>query len=524
MAHLESQTFSNMKSRFRSACKIAGLVVEPGKNTGPLLDVWERLLGMIPSGIDRRYLRRFAHFAGRQGWRPEDITTEHMFRYFEWLKHHAINGSEWESYVRAAKRWNKLAKTIRGWPGRTVTIIRKRTPYMVTMDALHPALRAAILAYLDVLAGGGPVNEGDAPVFLKGVTRKSLSPVTINLRRTQIMQYVSALLDQGYPLDTLVSVDAVTTTKAIADAMDFFYHRAGGVMATQIRFIAMAVKGLLYHNISGSLRSRTRRDKDRQQVQSNRIIDPRIDLLDSIIDAAKPEDRGLVRKNKTCLAQFDDQRNLGALLHLPQRLLKDAARTGGKDGARLAESALAIELLTMCPIRIGNVVGLDLTRHFIKPGPSKNGTVRIVIPKGEVKNKREIEFEFPVHLARMHDRHITKFRPLLPGSGSNWLFPSVDGGERPYKSLAGQISRVVLRYTGLTITPHQFRHFAGMMFLDEHPTGHGTVRDVLGHASIDTTTQYYTGIDQVKAGRIYDKAILALRERTKFAAKKEKKS
>jgi integrase len=149
---------------------------------------------------------------------------------------------------------------------------------------------------------------------------------------------------------------------------------------------------------------------------------------------------------------------------------------------------------------------------------------RRLMAQVEVKNKREIEFEFPVHLARMHDRHITKFRPLLPGSGSNWLFPSVDGGERPYKSLAGQISRVVLRYTGLTITPHQFRHFAGMMFLDEHPTGHGTVRDVLGHASIDTTTQYYTGIDQVKAGRIYDKAILALRERTKFAAKKEKKS
>ena len=73
----------------------------------------------------------------------------------------------------------------------------------------------------------------------------------------------------------------------------------------------------------------------------------------------------------------------------------------------------------------------------------------------------------------------------------------------------------------LSITPHQFRHLAGKMFLDGHPVGHETVRQVLGHASLDTTTQYYTGIDQVKSGRAYDKAVLALREQTKFITTKK---
>jgi integrase len=394
--------------------------------------------------------------------------------------------------------------------------------YMVKYEDLVPSLRTKFNAFLNVLAGGGPAIEGDSPVFLKGVTSKSLSQVTIDLRRTQIMQYVSALVVQGYPIDTLISVDAITTTKAITDAMDFFFHRAGDKMATQIQYIALAVRGLLHHHITGRLRHGIRVDKYRPASHSNQFSDPRIDLLDQIIREARPQERGLVAKNKKCLAMLDDPRNLGKLLHLPRRLLNEASKTGGKEGARLAEIALAIELLLMCPIRIGNLVGIDLARHIIKSSSGKKPVVRLSIPKGEVKNKREIEFEFPEHLARMLERHVNTYRPQLPGASSSWLFPSTEGGPRLYKLMARQISGIVRTHTGLIITPHQFRHLAGKMFLDGNPVGHETVRQVLGHASLDTTTQYYTGIDQVKAARIHDKAVLALRDSTKHIITKKR--
>ncbi|OAN49408.1 hypothetical protein A6A04_19470 [Paramagnetospirillum marisnigri] len=522
MANIAPQTFSNMKCRFRAACEIAGILVQPGKNQGALSVVWKQLLAMVPDDWDRRRLSRFAHYAGQQGWKPEDITTEHMLRFLALLAHHAINGQEWDSYTRTCKTWNKQVKTIPGWPGTVVEIIRKRDPYMVSMDALHPVLRAVLLAYLDILAGGGDPLDGDAPVFLKGITRKSLSPVTIKLRRTQIMQYVSALVAQGYPLDTLASVDAITTTKAITDAMDFFFHRAGDKMATQIQYIALAVRGLLHHHITGRLRHGIRVDKYRPASLSNQFSDPRIDLLDQIIREARPQERGLVAKNKKCNAQFDDPRNLAKLLHLPRRLLKQVAKTGGKDGVRLAEIALAIEFLLMCPIRISNLVGIDLDRHILKSSSGKKAVFRLSIPKGEVKNKHEIEFEFPDHLARMLERHINLYRPQLSGAGSTWLFPSTDGGPRLYKLMTRQISGIIRTHTGLIITSHQFRHLAGKMFLDGHPVGHETVRQVLGHASIDTTTQYYTGNDQVKSGRAYDKAVLALRDSTKFITTKKR--
>ncbi len=372
------------------------------------------------------------------------------------------------------------------------------------------------------MAGGGEAIGGDVPVFLFGITNKPLSPVTIKLRRTQILQYVSALVAKGYLLEQLGTVDSITSTRAISDAMDYFHHRAGDKMATQIQCIAIAVRCLLRYSMTGQLRSRTRTDKRYPNIGHNSDSDPRIALLSQIIQQSTPEDRGLRQKNKRCLAQFDDEdlRNTGALLHLPAQLIKEAMKIGGKEGARLAETALAIELLITHPIRVKNLVGLDLGRHVHKASHGKKPLIHIVIPSDEVKNEREIEYQLPDHVAKMWDRHINEFRSLLPGASSMYLFPATNGGARSYKVMARNIAGIVRRYTGLTITPHQFRHVGGKLFLDSNPTGHEIVRQVLGHASIDTTTQHYTGINQIKAGKTFDKGVLALREKTKFIVSK----
>ncbi|WP_156612683.1 site-specific integrase, partial [Paramagnetospirillum marisnigri] len=477
-------------------------------------------LGAGQDAWDRRRLRRFAHYAAGQGWRPEDITSDHMLRYFSVLKHEAINGYEWEAYGRVCKTWNRLVDTVPGWPGKAVTVVRKRTPYMVKLEDLAQGLRAELVGYLDFLAGDGAADHGDGPLFLKDMPRKALSPVTVKLRQTQMLQYISALVAKGYPLDSLATVDAITSTRAISDAFDFFVERAGGKVPTQVQFIAIAMRGLLYHRLTGGLRRRVRHDRD--SPPPSLVTDARLDLLEQIIKQSAPTERGLRAKNKRCLAQFD-HRNLGKLLHLPATLLKEAKTTGGKDGARLAEAALAIEMLLMCPIRVGNLVSLDLVRHFIKSSPGPKGTIHLSIPKDEVKNRRAIEFELPPHLARMLDRHVRDFRPLVPGCGSTWLFPSTDGGPRSYKLMSRHIAGIIRTRAGLIMTSHQFRHLAGKMFLEDTPAGHETVREVLGHASIDTTTENYTGIDQVKAGRTYDRSVLKLRDQTKFITSKRRK-
>ena len=45
------------------------------------------------------------------------------------------------------------------------------------------------------------------------------------------------------------------------------------------------------------------------------------------------------------------------------------------------------------------------------------------------------------------------------------------------------------------MTAHQFRHAAAAIYLKEHPGQYETVRQLLGHRNIQTTINFYVGLD-----------------------------
>jgi integrase len=65
---------------------------------------------------------------------------------------------------------------------------------------------------------------------------------------------------------------------------------------------------------------------------------------------------------------------------------------------------------------------------------------------------------------------------------------------------------------GLRLTPHQFRHACGAIYLAANPGGHEVVRNLLGHRSIETTIRYYAGMEMAAALRYYDAVILERRQ------------
>ena len=50
-----------------------------------------------------------------------------------------------------------------------------------------------------------------------------------------------------------------------------------------------------------------------------------------------------------------------------------------------------------------------------------------------------------------------------------------------------------------------------MLYLESNPGGYETVRRVLGHKFMKTTTDFYTGLETRSAVRHYDRTILGLR-------------
>ena len=62
------------------------------------------------------------------------------------------------------------------------------------------------------------------------------------------------------------------------------------------------------------------------------------------------------------------------------------------------------------------------------------------------------------------------------------------------------------------MTPHQFRHLAAKIILDNNPGAFELVRQLLGHKNLKTTTNFYAGIDTRRAGRAHADLIMKLRE------------
>ena len=84
---------------------------------------------------------------------------------------------------------------------------------------------------------------------------------------------------------------------------------------------------------------------------------------------------------------------------------------------------------------------------------------------------------------------------MLRGSNELWLFPGESGGCKDAKTFSGQITERIEKATGLCITVHQFRHAAAAMWLKHNPGDYETVRRFHGQNNIQTTINYYCGLE-----------------------------
>jgi integrase len=91
------------------------------------------------------------------------------------------------------------------------------------------------------------------------------------------------------------------------------------------------------------------------------------------------------------------------------------------------------------------------------------------------------------------------------------LFLTWRGKPRTQAAIAVAIEKTVLKYVGVRLTPHQFRHLAAKIRLDETPEAFGLVRDLMGHKNMHTTTNFYAGIDTRRAGRAHLELIAKIR-------------
>jgi integrase len=220
---------------------------------------------------------------------------------------------------------------------------------------------------------------------------------------------------------------------------------------------------------------------------------------------------GLTDKNLDRLAQFALRSNEDLLLQLPGKVLKSAEATPKDvDQARRVMYAMAVELLTMAPIRIKNLTELDLDERLTVVRRGGEEALFIRIDRDEVKNGRPIRIPLPDSTARRLNVYLKKYRPLLCDGPSRALFPGKGGAIRNPSGFGQAISKFILRETGLVMNPHLFRHLAAKLVLERRPEAIEIVRRLLGHKSVATTLKFYAELKQEIAFREYDAMIADL--------------
>jgi integrase len=484
--------WANIRSLLRTSLALVQ-PISPGRHQNDLLPEWLALWNELTSRSDKIALSRLLRFCSAREISPNAVTKETFNDYRLHLERSLLKRPA-DTFAMTVRAWQRAEAAIPGWQQIGVSIPDRRRQWVSGWDCFPEALRRDCQAWLDRLAGRDLVEDE--------VSFRPVRPVTLAHREWQIRAFASALVRMGRDAATLTSLSDLVEIDAFKTGLRFFLDRAGGAPTTGIAALASSLKAVARHYVH--------------------VGPDHLQRMGAIIGRLSPGRSGLTETNMTRLRAFNESENVSALLALPQELMRQARRhRNPQRGAVRAQMAVAIEILLMAPIRMRNLVNLDIERNLVRS--VQGGALHIVIGPEDVKNREALEHPLPPESGALIDTYIDRFRLHLIAKNSTALFPGIGSDPKNQDAFGTQISRTIRVHTGLRVHPHLFRHLGAKLYLDANPGDYETVRRVLGHRSLQTTVDFYTGLETPSAARHFDKILNLRTESTAGTPKKTKR-
>jgi integrase len=445
---------------------------------------WFELFRNINHRRIREGLSRFARYCSDRGISPTEVDDDIAVAFLAALENDGLIRKPRQVFRMLCVMWNRAAQMFPALSLMFLTVPQYKIVYSLPWDAFPPSLRAEAAAYLARLSGEDLLADGDF---------RPLRAASIQSYERLLRAFFSALVHRGRDITCLLSLADIVAVEIVKDGLRFFLERADGKKTPQVYQIARLLLAVARHWV--------------------KVDNTHLDQLRAICRRLDPGQAGLTPKNRDRLRQFDNAANVYALITLPPRIgaryQKRANPT--RTDALAVQSAIAVDILLMVPMRIGNLAGLDLDRNILRTRAKGRCVTHLTVAAAQVKNGIAIEAELPAETIKLLDLYLERFRPLLLSRPSSSLFPNGTGGAKKAQALGLQISKFLSRECGLKINPHLFRHFAAKMYLEDHPGAYGVIRLIHGHTSVDTTTRAYCGTETAAAMQHFDDHVLRLR-------------
>jgi integrase len=484
-----AKTLANHKSNLRAALRWFGKEQGVPQQGARLSTEWAGFRDLLDGGARER-LYSFIRYCSARRIGPSSVDDKNFDEYWRYRTETTALASNNTARRFMARAWNACVGAIDGWSLQRLTEppIKKAEP---AWDAFPEGLRRDLDRYFEGLAK--PHRS------LNGKRIQPCGPVTIRTRRAELVAMARMAVRLGVPIESLTSLAALLHPDVIERVIDAYWRKNGDEPKTAT--IDLGWKALRMARETGCL----------DQAE--------LDRLDEIRVALEHHRRaGLTPKNLHLVRQVLTEGVWNSVVSLPNVLMKQAR--ADYDHAPIkagitAQLAVAIAILTFAAIRLSNLVGIELGKNLIRPG-GLNTPYWLVFPHYDVKNRVDLNFQFDQPLTDLIDEYVHEYRPaLLRGSNSSWLFPGEGGGPKHRLQFSKQITVRIQKAIGLRLTVHQFRHAAAAIYLKHRPGDYETVRRLLGHRSIQTTIDFYCGLQTTQATEQFGKLI---RQQIKFDA------
>jgi integrase len=445
----------------------------------PLSPAWGQLRVQLTVPSTRYRLMPLMRFCSGVRIEPEAVDETVIDRYMDHRAQTTARASDTASRRILARLWNAGVGRIDGWPKVRLVEPPVKAAEGPGWNDFPQGLRTDIEGYLTGLTRIRRNNAGER--------RQPCKSSTITTRKRELVAAVRMAAKVGVPIASLTSLIALVHPDVAEKILDGYWRKDGEVPTTytinlSCRFVALA------HAIGGL-------DED----VLRRLEDARFALEQHREDGMTPKNLALIR-----LVLTDGV--WSRVADLPEQLMQQARlkrRHAPVRAAVLAQIAVAVAILSVAPVRLGNLASIRLGENLIKPG-GPYSIYWLTFRKYDVKNQTALQFKLDEMVTGIIDEYVHDFRPaLMRGSNADWLFPGESGEHKEKISFSTQIVERVQKSTGLRITVHQFRHAAGALILKHRPGEYELVRRTLGHKSIQTTINFYCDLETTQASEIF---------------------
>ena len=443
-----------------------------------LSPAWDRLRAELTDPSTRYRLTPLMRFCSGMRIEPEAVDEAVVDRFMAFRERTTTRSSDAATRRILARLWNAGIGKIEGWPQLRLVEPPMKASQGPLMDDFPEGLRTGIESYL---TGLNRIRRNKA-----GQRIRPCKPSTVTMRRRELVAAVRMAVSASVPLASLTSLSALVHPDVAEKLLDSYWKKDGEVPKTytinlscRLDAVARAIGGL-------------------DESALRRLGDLRFALEEHRGD-------GMTSKNLELIRSVLTDGVWSRVVNLPEQLMRQARleRHAPVRAAVLAQIAVAVAILTVAPVRLGNLASISLGENLTKPGgPDSN--YWLIFAKHDVKNKMALQFELDEVVSAIINEYVHGFRPaLVRGSNADWLFPGEADEHKEKISFSTQIVDRIQKSTGLRITVHQFRHAAGALILKHRPGEYELVRRILGHKSAETTKRFYLALDSTQASEIF---------------------